>query len=79
MLLVLGQSLGFLYTPTTPFHQAGIPATINQSGDSPWILLSGSGYRFPVSQISRCFTTPFNSAHLCHVKHSPVRSLLRLK
>lgn len=40
MLLVLGQSPGFLYTPTTPFHQAGIPATINQSGDSPWMSVN---------------------------------------
>lgn len=40
MLLVLGQRLGFLYTPTTPFHQAGIPTTINQSGDSPWMSVN---------------------------------------
>ena len=40
MLLVLGQCLGFLYTPTTPFHQAGIPAAINQSGDSPWMSVN---------------------------------------
>lgn len=40
MLLVLGQRLGFLYTPTTPFHQAGIPTPINQSGDSPWMSVN---------------------------------------
>lgn len=40
MLLVLGQRLGFFYTPTTPFHQAGIPTTINQSADSPWMSVN---------------------------------------
>lgn len=40
MLLVLGQRLGFFYTPTTPFHQAGTPTTINQSGDSPWMSVN---------------------------------------
>lgn len=40
MLLVLGQRLGFFYTPTTPFRQAGIPTTINQSGDSPWMSVN---------------------------------------
>jgi hypothetical protein len=36
LLLVLGGCLGFLYTPTTPFHRAGTPPSINQSGDSAW-------------------------------------------
>lgn len=40
MLLVLGQRLGFFYTLTTPFHQAGIPTTINQSADSPWMSVN---------------------------------------
>lgn len=55
MLLVLGQCLGFLYTPTTPFHQAGIPTTINQSGDSPWMSVNmfPSLPLFPTTFLSR--------------------------
>ena len=40
MLLVRGQRPGSLNTPTTPFQQAGIPATINQSGDGPWMSVN---------------------------------------
>lgn len=58
MLLVLGQCLGFLYTPTTPFHQAGIPTTINQSGDSPWMSVN----MFPSLPL---FPTTFLSHSLC--------------
>lgn len=58
MLLVLGQRLGFFYTPTTPFHQAGIPATINQSGDSPWMSVN----MFPSLPL---FPTTFLPHSLC--------------
>lgn len=58
MLLVLGQCLGFLYTPTTPFHQAGIPATINQRGDSPWMSVN----TFPsLPLFPATFLSPFHS------------------
>lgn len=58
MLLVLGRRPGFLHTPTTPFHQPGIPAAINQSGDSPWMSVN----MFPSLPLS---SSTFLSHFLC--------------
>lgn len=35
-----GSAAGLSLHPTTPFHQAGIPAAINQSADSPWMSVN---------------------------------------